>query len=71
MKAIFAAMSLVCALTFALGDSGTPVSAAPLSAAAAPTPPQFGACRWYCGSRSFTTAAACAASCSFECDQIC
>ncbi|TMQ07789.1 MAG: hypothetical protein E6J90_42440 [Deltaproteobacteria bacterium] len=72
-KWLLALLTLICVLTFAFGGSGTaPAAAAPSTpAATAPTPPHFGACRWYCGSKSFTTASACAAACPFECDEIC
>jgi hypothetical protein len=36
-------------------------------------PPDFGACRYYCGAHSYATIAQCAAACggAGNCDQIC
>lgn len=46
-------------------------SGAQKSASAAPTAPEFGACRWYCDSGvSFTTKSACEAACG-ACEQVC
>jgi hypothetical protein len=38
-----------------------------------PTEPDFGACRYYCGSHSYTTLAQCSAVCGgpSNCDKIC
>jgi hypothetical protein len=61
-KLMFATLSLVC--MFAISSGGQ-------SASAAPTAPEFGACRFYCGATSFTTSAACNAVCSSDCEKIC
>ena len=80
-KRALAVLPLLLVLTFALGGSGTtPSAAAPttpsLAAPAAPDScaapePGFGSCRWYCGSRSYTTQSQCQANCGTECEQIC
>ena len=80
-KRILAVLPLLCVLAFAMGGSGTaPTAAAPTTSSVSaptapdlsePTPDEFGACRWYCGSKSYRTAAECDAKCSFECDDIC
>ena len=31
----------------------------------------FGACRWYCGSKSYATQSQCQANCSTQCEDIC
>jgi hypothetical protein len=64
MKKLFIAPLLLAAL-FALTGGQRPV-------AAAPSAPEFGACRWYCNSgASFTTKSACQTACGPECEQIC
>ena len=82
-KRRLATVSLICVLMVAMGGSGTvPTAAAPMTpsvcAPALPAmsespvqDPGFGACRWYCGSRSYATQAQCQANCGFECEQIC
>ncbi|HMG22401.1 MAG TPA: hypothetical protein VK607_13810 [Kofleriaceae bacterium] len=67
MKSMFA-MLFLGALAIASAGRSTAVSAAPAPTVA----PQFGDCRWYCGSKSFTTRAACQAACTNDfCEQIC
>lgn len=64
MKSLFA-MLFLCTLTIATAATRpAPVSAAPAA-------PQFGSCRWYCGSTSFLTQSACQQACPIECDEIC
>jgi hypothetical protein len=64
MKKLFIAPVLLAAL-FALTGGQRPV-------AAAPSAPEFGACRWYCNNGvSFTTKSACTAACGPECEQVC
>jgi hypothetical protein len=64
-KMVFATLSLACMF----GIAGTGAS----PAAATPTAPHIGACRWSCPgvSTRFTTAAACDAVCPTECDAVC
>ena len=65
-KFILALLALVC--LFLASTSAPSASAAPST----DDVPQFGACRWYCGSKSFTTKAACTAVCTNDfCEQIC
>lgn len=80
-KRMIAVLPLVCLLMVALGGSesvptaaasSTPSMTAPAAPNfSAPTDPGWGACRWYCGSKSYATAAQCDANCSFECEVIC
>jgi len=82
-KKKLAVLPLLCVLMVAMGGSGTaPTAAAPMTpSVSAPTAPAmseppvqdpgWGACRWYCGSKSYATQSQCQANCSFECDQIC
>ena len=67
MKTImFAGLSLVC--MFAISSGGqTP------TAAAAPSAPEIGGCRWFCDGNptAFRTAAACQSACSSACEAIC
>jgi hypothetical protein len=80
-KRLIAVLPLLCVLALAMGGSGAaPTVAAPttptLTAPATPasieaTPDEWGACRWYCGSKSYPTASQCAANCSFQCEDIC
>jgi hypothetical protein len=65
-KLMFAALSLVCTVAIATGG-------APAPAAAAPTAPEIGGCRWVCGGNPtrFTSASACQAACSTECEVLC
>jgi hypothetical protein len=64
MKKLIIAPLLLAAL-FAVIGGQRPV-------AAAPTAPEFGACRWYCNNGvSFTTLSACQAVCRPECEQVC
>ncbi|HEY0481037.1 MAG TPA: hypothetical protein VGD37_26160 [Kofleriaceae bacterium] len=62
---MYATLSVVCMLAIATGESAP--------AAAAPTAPQIGACRWVCGGNPtrFTSAAACDAACATECEVLC
>ena len=74
-KRMLAVLPLVCVLMIAMGGSATTPSAAPtapsVTAPGMPTEPGWGACRWYCGSKSYPSASQCAANCSFECEVIC
>lgn len=80
-KRLVAVLPLLVVLTLALaGSASAPTVAAPAaSSVSAPatmdlngsTPDAWGTCRWYCGSKSYSTAAACDAACSFECEPIC
>ena len=82
-KRRLATVPVICVLMVAMGGSGTgPTAAAPMTpSVSAPTEPAmseppvqdpgWGACRWYCGSKSYATQAQCQANCGFECDQIC
>ena len=80
-KRMLAVLPLVCVLMVAMGGSeSVPTAAASTTpsvtvptapAMSAPTEPGWGACRWYCGSKSYPTASECAAKCSFECEVIC
>ena len=80
-KRALALLPLLCVLAFAMAGSGTgPSAAAPTTPSltaptapdlCAPPEPGFGSCRWYCGSRSYTTQSQCQANCGAECDQIC
>jgi hypothetical protein len=65
-KMMFSTLALVCMFAFAGGDA-TP------SAAAAPTAPEVGTCRWFCGpfTKSFASAAACQAVCATTCEPVC
>lgn len=65
-KMMFATLALVCMFAVA-GGNATP------SAAAAPTAPEIGTCRWFCGpsTKPFTTASACAVACATTCEAIC
>jgi len=47
---------------------------APTSPATCESPapdPEWGGCRWYCGSKSYATRAQCQAQCSSQCEDIC
>jgi len=73
-KRMLAVLPVICLLMIAMDGSGTAPTAAttaPSVSAPAPTDPGWGGCRWYCGSRSYSTAAQCAAVCSVACEQIC
>ena len=72
-KRMLAVLPLVCVLMIAMGGSGAvPTAAAPTGPSlSAPTDPGWGACRWYCGSKSYSTAAACDAACVAPCEVIC
>lgn len=62
-KLMFGILSMVA--VFAMSSGSPP-------AAAEPSAPSIGACRWFCGSGpSFRTEAQCRAACSSECEQIC
>ena len=83
MKKVFAVLPLLCVLMIAMGGNATaPSAAAPtapsLSEPTAPdvcappvADPEFGGCRWYCGSKSYTTRSQCQANCATECEDIC
>lgn len=72
-KFMLATAALVGLFLVSTGTLGTPAATAARPAASAARPaPQFGSCRWYCGSRSFTTRATCQAACPTDfCEQIC
>ena len=76
-KRSVALLFLLCLLTSAMGGSGTaPSMAAPTPSLIAPDTceqpdPQWGGCRWYCGSKSYLTRAQCQANCSTTCEPIC
>ena len=78
-KRMLAVLPLICVLMIAMGGSGTvptaasttPSVSAPTAPAMSPNDPGWGTCRWYCGSKSYPTAAQCAANCSFPCEDIC
>lgn len=85
-KRLFAVLPLLCVLTFAMAaQAAAPTTAVTTTpSVTAPTPPatcspamsapegdRFGSCRWYCGSKSYSTAAQCAANCRVECEEIC
>ena len=80
-KRMLAVLPLICVLMVAMGGSEsvptaaastTPSVTAPTAPAmGAPTETGWGACRWYCGSKSYPTASQCAANCSFPCEEIC
>lgn len=66
-KLMFATFSLVCMFAIA-GSNGTPPAAA-----AAPTAPEIGTCRWFCGpfTKPFTSEPACEAACATTCEAVC
>jgi hypothetical protein len=66
-RSLMAALFLVSMSAIAMGSQATSPRSQPPAASA----PQFGGCRWYCGSKSYLTRSQCQANCSFECDQIC
>ena len=67
-KFILALLALVCLFLASTATRGSTAVAAPST----DEPPQFGACRWYCGSKSFQTKSACQAACTTDfCEQIC
>jgi hypothetical protein len=80
-KRMLAVLPLLCILMFAMGGTATaPTSAAPMTPSVtaptapdlcAPPDPEFGSCRWYCGSHSYTTQSQCQAHCSSSCEEIC
>ena len=71
-KRMIAVLPLICLLMVAMGGSDVPTAASSTTPSmTAPTHPGGGGCRWYCGSKSYSTAAACDANCSFECEVIC
>lgn len=80
-KRMLAVLPLICLLVIAMGGSGSvptpatstaPSLTAPTAPAmSCPNDPDWGGCRWYCGSKSYATAAQCAANCSFACEPIC
>ena len=75
-KRMFAVLPLICVLALAMGGSVTAPTASTTPSVTAPgmsvpADPGWGACRWYCGSKSYATASQCAANCSTECEVIC
>jgi hypothetical protein len=80
-KRMLAVLPLICLLVIAMGGSGavptaaastTPSVTAPTGPCmGAPADPGWGGCRWYCGSKSYLTAAQCDANCAAECEVIC
>ena len=66
-RSLMAALFLVSMSAIAMGSQATSLGSQPPAASA----PQFGGCRWYCGSKSYLTQSQCQANCSFECDEIC
>ena len=72
---------LFCVLVFAMAASAiAPSAAAPTTPSLtaptgpdtiAPSDPEWGSCRWYCGSKSYSTRAECQAKCAFQCEDIC
>lgn len=70
-RSLMASLFLVAMCAIASGSRATPPATSSATPASA-TAPQFGACRWYCGSKSFTTLGACQAACSNDvCEEIC
>jgi len=77
-KKAIALLPLLCLLTLAMGGSGAAPSVAAPTTPSLTAPdvceqpePQWGACRWYCGSKSYQTRSQCQSNCSTECEQIC
>lgn len=80
-KKLIAVLPLLSLLMFAMGGSPTAPSATAPAApmltepigpdVCAPAEPEFGGCRWYCGSKSYTTRSQCQANCAFQCEDIC
>jgi hypothetical protein len=80
-KRVLAVLPLLSILMFAMGGIAiAPSAAAPAAPSltepitpdvCAPADPEFGGCRWYCGSRSYTTQSQCQANCAFQCEDIC
>jgi len=66
-RSLMAALFLISLGAIATGSQAASQTSRP----PAPSAPQFGSCRWYCGSKSYTTQAACQAVCTSECDLIC
>ena len=80
-KKLLAVLPLLSLLMFAMGGSPTtPAASAPAAPSLTepiapdlytPAEPEFGGCRWYCGSRSYTTRSQCQANCTTTCEDIC
>jgi hypothetical protein len=80
-KRMLVVLPVICVLMIAMGGSESVPTAAPTTtpslcaptapAMSTPADPGWGGCRWYCGSKSYLTAAQCAANCSTECEVIC
>jgi hypothetical protein len=68
MKKFFMLATLSMVTMFALSSGGQVPAAS-----AAPTAPEIGTCRWFCGAGGFPykTESACSAACSSGCDVIC
>ena len=81
MKKLLAVLPLLCVLTLAMGGTtAAPTAATPATPSltdttapeiCAPPADEWGACRWYCGSKSYSTRAQCEANCNTECEDIC
>lgn len=81
MKRTFAVLPLLLVVMFAMGGSAlAPNAAAPTAPSltepispevCAPADPEFGGCRWYCGSKSYLTRSQCQANCATQCEDIC
>ena len=64
-KLILAPLALAAMFAISSGTYTTP-------AAADPSAPQIGSCRWFCGSGpGFRTEAECEKTCSTECEAVC
>lgn len=81
-RKMFAVLPLLCVLMIAMGGSvsvpsaaspATPTLTEPITpdVCAPPAEPEFGGCRWYCGSKSYLTRSQCQANCSTQCEDIC
>ena len=69
-RSLFAALFMVSLCAVTTGSQAAP-SASTTVEPASSTAPQFGGCRWYCGSQAFLTQSACQVVCSSACDEIC
>ena len=77
-KKAIALLPLLCLLTLAMGGSVTAPSLSSPTTPSLTAPdvcvepgPQWGGCRWYCGSKSYQTQSQCQSNCSTACEQIC
>ena len=82
MKKTLAVLPLLFVLMFAMGGSAMAPNAAATTTTptlfepaapdvCAPAEPEFGGCRWYCGSKSYLTRSQCQANCATQCEDIC